>query len=124
MRSVLVLCSTVLLASCGFMPASNETLEESLLGAAEYVNGDGQSLLADFPGRISARAEGDVLIIRFEDLPTGSHIFEEAALRRQLRPLVCDEAENREVIDRGGKFRVEMISNIGTVAPPVTIAHC
>ncbi len=124
MRSVLILCSPLLLASCGFLSPSNETLEESLQGAADFINGDGQSLLPEIPGKVSARAEGNILVLRIVDIPTGNHAFDEGLMRKAIRPGVCDHWENRDVIDRGGKFRIELVSDIGTVSPPVTISHC
>ncbi|MCB2085940.1 MAG: hypothetical protein H6920_05645 [Sphingomonadaceae bacterium] len=126
MRIAITAACAATLSACG-PGVTEQNLPEMLEGAANFINTDGQSMMSDEIGnaRISARAEGgDTLVMRIENIPTGSYTFDPDAMRKMMRPHVCDQSGNRSVIDAGGKFRIEMISNTGKASPPFTIARC
>ncbi|MCR2834148.1 hypothetical protein [Parerythrobacter lacustris] len=124
--SAIGLAAAIPLAGCG-AGVTEDNLASRLEGAAKFLNTDGQAMLADTMdgAKLTATAEGgDTLVMTIENVPTGNEIFDPGTMRKLLRPNVCDEAGNRSVIDAGGKFRIEMISNTGKVQSPVTIANC
>ncbi|TIX48832.1 hypothetical protein [Alteraurantiacibacter aquimixticola] len=124
MRAILPLLCAGLLTACGTSSFEEKPLEEIIAGTAQFINTDGQRMLPDLPGNVAAVAEGDTLVMRITNLPIGGYTYNEQYLRREMRPFVCDLEGNRYVIDRGGKFRVEMVSNTGVASPPVTFARC
>nr|WP_137677363.1 hypothetical protein [Parerythrobacter lutipelagi] len=126
MRIVTISVLAATLTACG-PGVSEQNLPQTLEGAANFINTDGQAMLAGEMGnaQVSAAAEGgDTLVLKIENLPTGNQVMDPNVMRKMLRPSICDNSGNRSVIDAGGKFRVEFISNTGKASPPVTIANC
>ena len=126
MNHWIIALSTTTLAGCGAI-AAPMTLKESMQDAADFFNVNGASFL---PGeiaqaKVSARVEdGDTMVIRLENMPTGHATYDANYARKMLRPKLCDTRSGRNMIEQGGKIRVEMRSNIGKELPPVQIAHC
>ena len=127
MRLPIVLLLPALLTACDFMPLTPATLEREVEQAAEYINADAHEALASEIGnaKVSAVAEGgDTLVIKLENLPLGNQQMNPTYMRKFMRSSVCDDPSSRRVVEAGGKFRIEMISNTGKASQPVTIAHC
>ena len=88
--------------------------------------GEADYLFKEMPGvELSARIdEGDTLVLKVENLPTGNQTYDPNLMRKQLRPEICGEGAFRQLIDEGGRLRFEMVSNTGKELPAIQFARC
>lgn len=103
------------------------TLEAKLEFAADYVNRHGTEALSPELGnaRLESKVIGkDTLVLRVLDTPTGYETADPNHWRKLLRREVCDTASFRDVFERGGKIRIEIISNIGVEAAVLQFSQC
>ena len=121
-RKTTIALGALALAACGG-PA---TKEEAMADAANYFNRYGTDALAgQFKGiKVKSSVQEDVLVIRMENFPSGTRTFDPDAVRKLFRPKMCEMSSSREIIDMGGKIRVEIQSNYGKELPSVTVARC
>ena len=67
---------------------------------------------------------GESVVLRILDTPTGYETADPNHFRKILRRDVCGLSSVRDVFERGGKIRVEIISNIGVEAAAFQLAQC
>lgn len=122
MKKLMVVVGVVALAGCG----GPETLDEALNDAAGFFNKNAKSLQTPQlkNTKLSASVADDVLTIRMTNFPSGTRTFSANAARKLFRAKLCDMSSSREILDMGGKIRVELRSNYGKELPPVQIARC
>lgn len=119
MKRLMIAVATVALAGCG----GPETLDEALNDAASFFNRNADSL--DLKGvKLSATVEGDVLTMKMTNFPSGTRTFDPNAARKLFREKLCGIGSAREILDMGGKIRVELRSNYGKDLPAVQVAGC
>lgn len=126
MKQLMVAAGALALAGCGAL-AAPMTLEESMQDAADFFNKNGASFLPKEieQAKVSARVEdGEIMVIRLENIPTGNATFDANYARKMFRPKLCEQSSSRKIIEQGGKIRVEMRSNIGKELPSVQVARC
>lgn len=112
------------LAGCGVI-GQPQSLEQRLGDAVERFNNDTSSLGKGFEGTTrKARLEGDTLVFMIANLPTGNETYDPHAMRRILRPEMCDDSDFRELIEDGVKIRFELTSNFGKELPAIQFARC
>ncbi|WP_086738321.1 hypothetical protein [Erythrobacter colymbi] len=114
-------------SGCDSVLGPPQTLEEELADAAYFFNTAGTAMLPDEFGKARVEAEvigKDMLVFRILDLPTGHATIDPATARQKLRPKLCDTSSARDLFARGGKIRMEIISNIGVEATAFQIASC
>lgn len=116
----------VLASGCGGLVEQRSTLE-MLPDVVDGINRTGSSELSQqIPGAtMKARIEdGSTLVLMMGNVPLGNQSYDPNALRRTLRPQVCGSDDFRELIDEGGKIRVEMTTNFGKELPAIQFARC
>lgn len=93
---------------------------------AAVNNGSADYLFEDIPGaKVSARVDdGDTLVLRVTNVPTGTRTFDPNPIRNALRPEVCKSSSYGDLIAAGGKVRMEFVSNFGKELPAIQFAHC
>jgi hypothetical protein len=127
MRNVLIaIAASALVSYCGLVgrPAP---LESKLEAAAGQLNEHASKMLPPEFGnsRLESEVIGkDTLVLRILDTPTGHETADPNQLRKILRRDMCEMSSLREIIERGGKIRIEMISNIGVEVTAFQIARC
>lgn len=127
MRSFLIAIAASGFASACGLVGRPATLEEKLEFAAGYVNRHGTEWLSPELGKVRVESEvigKDTLVLRVLDTPTGYETADPNHLRKLLRREVCDKASFRGVFERGGKIRIEIISNIGVEAAALQFSQC
>lgn len=115
------------LSGCGAIFGPPQTLAEELEEAAYFFNSRGTAMLPDEFGKARIEAEvigKDLIVIRLVDLPSGHVTIDSAVARKKLRPKLCETSSARDLFERGGKIRLEIISNIGVEAAAFQIASC
>jgi hypothetical protein len=122
MKYAIILVGAVALSACG----GPETKEEALTSAAKFFNGNAGALSStQFKDiKVSARVEEDVLIIKMANFPSGTRTFDPNAARKLFRGKICEISKSRDIIEMGGKVRVDIRSNYGKDLPSVQIASC
>lgn len=103
------------------------TLEAKLEFAAGYLNQHWAEKLSPELGNVRVESEvigKDTLVLRIRDTPTGYETADPNHFRKILRRDVCRLSSVRDVFERGGKIRVEIISNIGVEAAAFQLAQC
>lgn len=88
--------------------------------------GEADHLFEEMPGvEVSARIdEGNTLVLKARNLPTGNQTYDPNRMRAELRPEVCADGAFRKLIDEGGRLRFEMVSNTGKELPAIQFARC
>jgi hypothetical protein len=127
MKYALLLLALVGMSGCGAVSNQPQTLEAELESAASFFNSVDADMLPDEFGKARMEAEvigKDVIVIRIVDMPTGHVTIDPAVARKELRPKVCETSNAREIIERGGKIRFEIFSNIGVETTAFQIASC
>lgn len=115
------------LSGCGALMGPPATLEETLEDAARFFNRRGTvSLPSEFgDARVEAKVDGtDTITVSIVDAPTGYDTLDPNLARKLLRGKLCDISSVRHIFTRGGKIRVEIISNIGVEATSFQLATC
>lgn len=115
------------LSSCGALTGPPATLEETLEDAARYFNTRGTLSLPTELGNARIEAEvigSDMIAFRVVNAPTGYDTLDSNVARKMLRGKLCEMSSARNVFERGGKIRVEIISNIGVEATSFQLAQC
>ena len=122
MKKLMMLAGALTLTACG----GPETLEEALQANASHLNRNANALKpAQLKNtKVTASVEGDVLLIKMTNFPSGTRTFSANAARKLFRQKLCDMSMSRDVLDMGGKIRVELRSNYGKDLPPVQVARC
>ena len=122
MKRLIIAICTLALAGCG----EPETLDEALGNAAHYFNKNATALqtAALKDTKLSASVTDEVLTIRMANFPSGTRTFDPNAARKLFREKLCDLNSSRNILDMGGKIRVELRSNYGKDLPPVQVARC
>lgn len=119
MKKLAIAIGTLALAGCG----EPETLDEALNGAANFFNRNADAF--DLKGvKLSANVAEDVLTIRMTNFPSGTRTFDPNAARKLFRDKLCDIGKARDILEMGGKIRVELRSNYGKDLPAVQVARC
>lgn len=101
--------------------------KDNLPAVVAAVNaGSADYLFADIPGaKVSARLdEGDTLVLKVTNVPTGTRTFDPNTIRAALREEVCKGSSYGKLIEQGGKVRMEFVSNFGKELPAIQFAHC
>jgi hypothetical protein len=127
MKHIILAAALLGLSGCGALFGPPATLEETLEDAAGFFNRRGMvSLPSEFgEARIEAKVEGkDTIIVRIVDAPTGYDTLDPNIARKLLRGKLCDISRVRGIFTRGGRIRVEIISNIGVEATSFQLASC
>jgi len=127
MKHALLPLALLSLSGCGALLGPPATLEETLEDAARFFNRRGTvSLPSEFGNaRVEAKViGGDTITVRIVDAPTGYDTLDSNVARKLLRGKLCDFSSARHVFERGGKMRVEIISNIGVEATSFQLAQC
>jgi hypothetical protein len=127
MRQAILPLALFGLSGCGAIFGPPQTLDEELEDAARFFNNRGTAMLPDEFGKARMEAEvigTDLIVIRILDLPSGHATIDPAAARKLLRPKLCETSSARDVFERGGKLRFEIVSNIGVEATAFQIASC
>lgn len=127
MRNLLFAVAASALVSYFGLVGRPATLETKLEFAADYVNRHGTEQLSRELGnaRLESKVIGkDTLVLRVLDTPTGYETADPNHWRKLLRREVCDTASFRDVFERGGKIRIEIISNIGVEAAVLQFSQC
>ena len=115
-----------LLAGCQDM-LMGEVTPELLPDLVEEINTHGTLEMGkQFPGvTMKARVDNaDTLVIMMGNVPLGNTTYDPNAVRRLLRSEVCEDGNLRQLIDNGGKVRLEMTTNFGKELPGVQFARC
>ena len=68
--------------------------------------------------------DGKTLVLIIGNVPLGNTTYDPNAMRKTLRPQICGSRNYRELIEDGGKVRVEMTTNYGKELPAVQFARC
>ena len=79
------------------------------------------------PGIVTRRAlleGGDTLVFKLGNMPTGNTTFDPYAMRKSLRPELCDDAGLRELVEQGVKVRFDITSNYGKELPYIQFTRC
>ena len=116
----------VALAGCGGVPSGPVT-DQEMAQVVREINREGAEIFADeFPGMTGqARLDPDnILVLMLVNTPTGKRTYDPNALRRLLRPQICEDGNFRRLIDNGWKVRLEMTSNMGSELPAIQFARC
>lgn len=127
MKHALLPLALLSLSGCGALMGPPATLEETLERAAGYLNRHWAAKLPPELGKVRVESEvtgKDTLVLRILDTPTGYETADPNHFRKILRRDVCDLGSVRDVFERGGKIRVEIISNIGVEATSFQLAQC
>ncbi len=127
MKHALLPLALLSLSGCGALFGPPATLEETLADAAGFFNRRGTvSLPSEFgDARVEAKVEGkDTIIVSIVDAPTGYDTLDPNVARKLLRGKLCDISAVRNIFTRGGKIRVQIISNIGVEATSFQLAQC
>lgn len=127
MKHALLPLALVSLSGCGALFGPPATLEETLEDAARFFNRRGTvSLPSEFgDARVEAKVEGkDTITVSIVDAPTGYDTLDPNLARKLLRGKLCDISSVRHIFTRGGRIRVEIISNIGVEATAFQLAQC
>ncbi len=112
----------VLLAGCG-----ERTTLEVLPDVVRDINESGSAEISkQIPGAtMKARIDdGKTLVLMIGNVPLGNTTYDPNAMRKTLRPQICGSRNYRELIEDGGKVRVEMTTNYGKELPAVQFARC
>ena len=122
MKKLTILAGALALSACG----GPETLEEALQANADHLNRNASSIKpAQLKNtKVKASVEGDTLLIRMTNFPSGTRTFSADAARKLFREKLCNIGMSRDVLEMGGKIRVELRSNYGKDLPPVQVARC
>ena len=122
MKLWVVAGGAMLLASCS--PGVSKDNLPAVVAAVN--NGSADYLFKDIPGaKVSARVdEGDTLVLKVSNIPTGNRTFDPNAIRAALREEVCKSGSYGQLIKQGGKVRMEFVSNFGKELPAIQFAHC
>ena len=122
MKNLMMVAGAIALTGCG----GPETLEEALQANADHLNRNASALQTTQlkNTKVSASVEGDVLLVRMTNFPSGTRTFSANAARKLFRQKLCDIGMSRDVLEMGGKIRVELRSNYGKDLPPVQVARC
>ena len=126
MKSWTGLGLVVALAGCGGVPSGPVT-DQEMAQVVREINREGAEIFADeFPGMTGqARLDPDnILVLMLVNTPTGKRTYDPNALRRLLRPQICEDGNFRRLIDNGWKVRLEMTSNMGSELPAIQFARC
>lgn len=124
MRLLFCLALAGTASACSTAP---DTLEGTLDGAANYFNRNGLGIINEDLNATGMKAsvEGDdTLVMRVEGIATGNLTFDPIAMTKVMRGNVCDNSWNRRVFEKGGRLRVEFVSNYGKELPPIFFAKC
>ena len=127
MRLAILAVTSVALASCGQAQAGPDAVKNSIKRAAASFNSQAPDLLGEEFGstKVSSRIEGeDTLVLRIANAPVGDKSFDPNFVRKMMRPKVCETGEIRDIIDRGGRLKIELVSHIGAEFPPVLFSRC
>lgn len=126
MRTLALATIAVTLAGCGGVFDERSTLEV-LPDVVRDINRSGSAEIAkEIPGvTMKARIDdGSTLVLMMGNVPVGTSTYDPNAVRKALRPQVCGSRNYRELIEGGGKVRVEMTTNFGKELPAVQFARC
>lgn len=127
MKHALLPLALLSLSGCGALFGPPATLGETLEDAARFFNRRGTvSLPSEFgDARVEAKVVGtDAITVSIVDAPTGYDTLDSNVARKLLRGKLCDISSVRHIFTRGGKIRVEIISNIGVEATSFQLAQC
>jgi hypothetical protein len=127
LKHILLPLALISLPGCGALFGPPATLEETLELAAGFLNRHWAEELSPELGKVRVESEvigKDTLVLRILDTPTGYETADPNHFRKILRRDVCGLSSVREVFERGGKIRVEIISNIGVEAAAFQLAQC
>lgn len=127
MKHALLPLALLSLSGCGALFGPPATLGETLADAARFFNRRGTvSLPSEFgDARVEAKVVGtDTITVSIVDAPTGYNTLDSNVARKLLRGKLCDISSVRHIFTRGGKIRVEIISNIGVEATAFQLAQC
>ena len=127
MKHVMLVAALLGLSGCSALFGPPATLEETLEDAARFFNRRGTvSLPSEFgDARVEAKVVGaDTITVSILDAPTGYDTLDSNVARKLLRSKLCDISSVRHIFTRGGKIRVEIISNIGVEATSFQLAQC
>lgn len=127
MKQALIILAIAPLAACGGLiePLS---AEQRLARSVDNFNNSWErsDIARQLPGsKMAARIDnGDTLVLMVDNLPVGNRTFDPNAVRKTMRPTLCDDSDFRELMDAGIKVRFEMTSNFGKPLPAVQFARC
>lgn len=114
------------LSACGSGIGGGRTLEETLDGAAAHMNRNSAKIVGNLPGsKMTARVEnGDTIVLRLTNVPSGTQTYDPNAVRKMFRPEFCNKTLYNKVFAKGGKVRLELVSNFGKELPAIQFARC
>jgi hypothetical protein len=124
-KFAILAAASLAVAACG--GGAPDTLAGTLAGAAAHFNKNGLSLVnAELkPTGVKASVRGkDTLVVRIDGVATGRATFIPQKMQTSMRENVCGQDWNKRVFARGGKLRVELVSNVGEELPPLLFNHC
>ena len=124
MRSLFCLALAGFASACSTAP---DTLEGTLDGAANHFNKNGIDIINEelnATGMDASVVGDETLVIRVEGIATGNLTFDPIAMTKVMRENICENVWNRRVFEKGGKLRIELVSNYGKELPPILFAKC
>ncbi|MEP0189078.1 MAG: hypothetical protein ABJP70_04645 [Erythrobacter sp.] len=124
MRTIISLALAGLIAACSTAP---DTLEGTLDRAANHFNQNGLDIINEElkATGMNVSVEGeDTLVMRVEGIATGNLTFDPIAMTKVMRENICESDWNRRVFEKGGRLRIELVSNYGKELPPILFAKC
>lgn len=124
MRSFVCVTLAGFASACSTAP---DTLEGALDGAADHFNTHGLDIINEELSATAMKASvkgADTLVMRVEGIATGNLTFDPIAMTKMMRENVCENDWNRRVFEKGGRLRIELVSNYGKELPPILFAQC
>lgn len=126
MRYAVLCAASFLMAGCGDLvgPAN---LQDALAEAEQLTNDPRTAFRnPDFPdANVDGRIEAPkTFVIRHSNVKTITRTFDPRAMEKSIRADVCDQRPLRNVIDKGGIVRVEMVTHIGDELPHLFFSRC
>ena len=115
-----------LVTGCGGAFEQRSTLEVLPDVVAEINRSGTAEIGKQMPGvTMKARIDdGKTLVLLMGNVPMGNQSYDPNALRKTLRPEVCGSDNYRDLIEDGGKIRLEMTTNFGKKLPAIQFARC
>lgn len=126
MKSIQILALALLLMGCGGLVGEPKSTEARLAAMVERYNEVQASAKTDDQSGAQRHARiegGNTLVIEITNVPTGNSTFDPNAMRKSLRPEICDDLM-RELLDAGISVRFDLTSNFGKKQPSVHFSRC
>ncbi len=124
MRTLFCIALAGFAAACSAEP---DTLEGTLDKAANHFNKHGLDTINDQLKATAVKAsvkDGLTLVMRVEGVATGNLTFDPIAMTKVMRKNICENDWNRRVFEKGGRLRIELVSNYGKELPAILFAKC